>query len=486
MTGKEKKKGNLAIRIMILIILVLVVAVAVLYLGISMYFKSHFLPGTSINGVDCSRKTVKEVKEQIQDKLMEYNLTVKERDDVSEEITSKMLEITYVDDNAVEELMENQDHFAWITSMRGNKKLEVTANMTYNREGIDGILDQMACFDPEKVQAPVNASIQENENGYAIVPESQGNTLKREEVKNAILEAVDSGKTEMDLEELDLYEKPAIVSTDEALNQELNQLNTITNAKIVYDFKDRQYTVDKTLIKEWMVKGEDGAYSIDSNKAAEWVRQMAYDTDTYSLAREFKTHSGVTIQMPKHRGDYGWVINKDKTTEALVEAIQNGVQETREPVYLYKGVAREINDIGGTYVEISITEQKMWCYKDGKLAVETPIVTGNHASGHDTPSGGVWAIDGKKADFHMKRYNADVDFWLPFNGDVGIHDASWRTPAEYNTETYKTAGSHGCINTPRDAMEKIFNIVEIGYPVVVYYSTDQVVGPEPSQSEMGA
>ena len=68
---------------------------------------------------------------------------------------------------------------------------------------------------------------------------------------------------------------------------------------------------------------------------------------------------------------------------------------------------------------------------------------------------------------------------------MGIHDASWRTPDQYVPTTYETNGSHGCINTPRDAMEKIFNTVEIGYPVVVYYSVDQVVGPEPTQTEAG-
>ena len=74
-----------------------------------------------------------------------------------------------------------------------------------------------------------------------------------------------------------------------------------------------------------------------------------------------------------------------------------------------------------------------------------------------------------------------MTFWLPFNEDVGIHDASWRPEAAYVPETYETSGSHGCVNTPYAAAEKIFNTVDIGYPVIVYYSTDQVVGPEPTQ-----
>ena len=50
-------------------------------------------------------------------------------------------------------------------------------------------------------------------------------------------------------------------------------------------------------------------------------------------------------------------------------------------------------------MEICISQQKMWCYKDGQLVVETPVVTGSHATGYDTPAGSVWAIDGKKSDY---------------------------------------------------------------------------------------
>ena len=67
-------------------------------------------------------------------------------------------------------------------------------------------------------------------------------------------------------------------------------------------------------------------------------------------------------------------------------------------------------------------------------------------------------------------------FWLPFNDQVGIHDSSWRT--DYGGDIYLTSGSHGCVNTPYDAAEKIYNSVGIGDPVIVYYSLDDVVGPQ--------
>ena len=110
----------------------------------------------------------------------------------------------------------------------------------------------------------------------------------------------------------------------------------------------------------------------------------------------------------------------------------------------------------------------MWLYKDGECIVSTPAVTGNVSAGHSTPSGGVWAIDARMTNYTLKGqdYNSEVSFWLPFNGDVGIHDASWRS--EFGGSIYKTRGSHGCVNTPYSAMKTIYENVKIGYPVVVY------------------
>ena len=65
------------------------------------------------------------------------------------------------------------------------------------------------------------------------------------------------------------------------------------------------------------------------------------------------------------------------------------------------------------------------------------------------------------------NYASFVNFWVPVRGSIGIHDAPWRS--EYGGEIYKTNGSHGCINTPYEEMEKIYDHVEIGTPVVMFY-----------------
>ena len=445
------------------------------------YFSTRFFYGTVINGMNCEKMTVDEVKTMLQENILLYNLTLHERDEKTETITAFDLGMTYVDDNGVEQIKKSQKSYLWFVSFFKDSTYQVSANMTYDKNKIDTILDGLDCFNPEYVAAPTDAELIETETGYSISPETYGNTLKREETKQLILDAIDAGKTEVDFEEANLYEKPTVYSTDETLNAQMNQLNTLTSANITYDMGDnRIYTVDRSVIKNWLLQAEDGSYYLDESQVYAWVDQMAYETDTFGLAHEFTTSLGPTITLAKG-GDYGWAMNESATAAALIEAIKSGTTAALEPTYMYSAMNRGINDIGDTYVEICIEEQTMWCYKNGELVVKTPVITGNHGTGFDTPSGCVWAIDGKKPNADFKLFPVTVKYWLPFNGDVGIHDASWKSAENYTKTEYLSNGSHGCINTPLDAAEKVFNAMEIGYPVIVYYSTSQPVGPVPTQ-----
>ena len=123
-------------------------------------------------------------------------------------------------------------------------------------------------------------------------------------------------------------------------------------------------------------------------------------------------------------------------------------------------------------MEISISDQHLWCYKDYKLVTDTDVVTGNISKGNGTPKGSVWAIDAKKSPavlgtIETMGYSSPVTYWMPYCGNVGMHDADgWRH--EYGGKIYKTNGSHGCVNMPKAAARIVYNTLEIGSAVVVY------------------
>lgn len=125
-------------------------------------------------------------------------------------------------------------------------------------------------------------------------------------------------------------------------------------------------------------------------------------------------------------------------------------------------------DVGDTYIEISLDEQHMWFYKDGKLIVSTDVVTG-YKNAHDTPTGLYYIINkASPAELVGDTWDVWVDYWLGVTYDgIGIHDSTWRTSG-YGGNIYTYDGSHGCINTPYDAVKKIYDNCKENTPVVIY------------------
>ena len=67
-----------------------------------------------------------------------------------------------------------------------------------------------------------------------------------------------------------------------------------------------------------------------------------------------------------------------------------------------------------------------------------------------------------------REYESFVNYWMPFNGSIGLHDATWRS--SFGENIYISDGSHGCINLPFDAAKKLYGIINSDMPIIVYKS----------------
>lgn len=167
----------------------------------------------------------------------------------------------------------------------------------------------------------------------------------------------------------------------------------------------------------------------------------------------------------------GWWINEDDTVKQLKKLLKNKKSKTLEPVYRNIAAQHGEDDIGDTYIEISIKRQHVWFYKNGKLKLDSKVVTGKLTKDRRTTVG-VHRIYGKQRDRYLgtmavQGYRSFVHYWMPFNWDgQGLHDATWRN--KFGGNIYKTGGSHGCVNLPYDFAGKLYDAISIGTPVVVY------------------
>ncbi len=249
------------------------------------------------------------------------------------------------------------------------------------------------------------------------------------------------------------------------MNYEQVMINEYTDVVINYDFGDQVEVVDKNVISHW-VSVEDGNIVLDKQKVAEYVDELAQKYDTVGKERNFVNSHGEKVIVSG--GTYGWKLDKETEIMELCELIEKGTSVSKkEPNFTQTAMVKGGNDIGNTYIEVNIAEQKMWYYKDGELIVETDIVTGNYNRGRATPTV-VGFIYNKARNRNLvgADYVAFVHYWMKVYGSIGIHDASWRK--NFGGNIYASNGSHGCINTPYENVKKIYDTVEIGTPVIIF------------------
>lgn len=124
--------------------------------------------------------------------------------------------------------------------------------------------------------------------------------------------------------------------------------------------------------------------------------------------------------------------------------------------YVNGNMVSKINVKNG--IVLTITEQNLELFRSGKRKLNVPVVTGNKAKEHDTPTG-QYSVGYKDKNLHLPKYNADVDYWITFKGNnYGFHDAKWRSGSQLaNKETYLKNGSHGCVNMFLEDAKYLYN-----------------------------
>ena len=464
--AEHRKNGKKAAWIAACTAGILLVAAGGVYVGMSQKYKTRFFPNTQINGVDASGKTAAEVQELIAEGVNGYTLTITERNNQTETIAGTDIKLHAEFDGSLEKMVATQNPFAWLWHMK-QEEYTIGTMVAYDDAALESQIRNLSCLDPEKAVEPVNAKISEyvSGQGYSIEPEQEGTAVEAEKLTQAVTGAIENLQDHLSLEEADVYKKPTVLKDDASLAEQLDKMNKYAKMSVTYQFGDSTETLNGDQIHAWLIANADGSVSVDSSKVSEYVSEMAKAHNTSNKAKTLKTSYGSTIQVSG--GTYGWKINQAAETEALAAIIASGESTTREPEYSQKAASHGANDYGDTYVEINLTGQHLFFYKEGKLVVESDFVSGNLAKGWGTPAGSYpLAYKQKNAVLKGENYRTPVNYWMPFNNGIGMHDAKWRS--SFGGTIYKTGGSHGCINLPPSVAKTIFDNISAGTPVICY------------------
>lgn len=461
--NSNRSKGS---KILLFIAIALFSVGVVTYLAISLYYNNHFYKNTMINGIDVSNLTVIQAEQAINAKVNSYILTLKGRKDMSEQIKGEDIDLHTVFDRRLTELLDEQNDFAWPVSLFKTHGLEINTTLAYEESMLKKQFDALACFEEANIVEPANAYISAyGVNGYEIIPEDLGAKVEVDILYKAVKKAIITLEPSLSLEKVACYQEPKVNAQYPALLKAMKEMNQIVSANITYQFGEVTEIVDGNRINQWISVNDEYQVTLDLKKIKEFVDYIGKNYNSFGRVRTFTTTYGAVLQIKG--GDYGWWLNRSKEAEELTELVLSGQKLVRQPVYLQTARQYGADDVGNTYVEINLTAQHLFLYKDGILILESDFVSGNLSKSYGTPTG-TYPIQYKENDAVLigEDYESPVKYWMPFNGNIGLHDASWRK--SFGKDIYLKNGSHGCINMPKAAAKTMFENVARGVPVIVY------------------
>ncbi|MGN1113890.1 MAG: L,D-transpeptidase family protein [Oscillospiraceae bacterium] len=481
----QKKKKNLVLifGIIVLVLIVILGVIIALFSYGNKKYSNTFLPNTTINGVDVSGKTLDEAKLLFSDKTSTTHLNIEKRDNTLVTIPTADFDYKLDTLDELSTVYARVDHNKWFNSYFNDNTETFTPKSKFDTKKLTKLLKNA---DWGKTKNS-NAKIVKTDSGFEIKPEVYGDNMNRDVLIKYIIEQVSKDNLNLKAEDSGCYIDPEIKSED--LKDTLSKFEAAAKQKININFDYTKETLNGSTIVDMIEVDSKGNLTANRDKVMAYVEKLAKKYDTYNTERKFHaTLQGDIIIPTSSDAKYGWWIDQEKTCDLLCSLIKKGKDVASvDPIYyadgnyVFTGVksARTANDdIGKTYIEIDLTAQHLWYYKNGKKVHECDIVSGQTTSEARTTLPGVYKVWQKATDYEMKGSNSDGDKWNSFANywtrvaivGIGLHDSTWRN-GYFGGEIYKYNGSHGCINMTLEDAKYVYDNVPMGTPVVMYYKS---------------
>lgn len=463
----------------VLICGIVVLVLLIVYLAGMLYYNDKFLNGTMVNGSDVGGMTLQKANDQLSKKVNGQSLKLIFNDGQNEVLQSAQLGVSYNKDNSLNQLMKNQNKWAWFIGFFKNEKNTLTDLIQISDENLTNGIASMEHAKEENQIAPTDAYIQYKDGSFSIIEETLGSKFNIEELVKNIKVALSEGKQQLDVTKANGYVKPQVYKDDQDLNNQLKAANEYCLSAITYTTpKGKEIALDGSTLITWLSKQDDGSYTKDESvfkeKLTAFVKELASQYNSIGATRTFTGKDGQSHTVSG--GTYGFRVSTDSEVSALLKMInENKSENNRIPEHTGQLPSGENGGLGTTYLEINITKQHLWFVKDGAVALESDFVSGKESDPSRLTPNGTYYIYNKERNRVLRgtkqpngkyEYESPVSYWMPFNKGIGLHDASWRST--FGGNIYINSGSHGCINLPTGFAGSLYSQIYVNLPVVVY------------------
>ncbi len=325
---------------------------------------------------------------------------------------------------------------------------------------------------------PVNAKLTINEGQIQVSPPQPGVKISTNYLVRLLNQSLTSAKDQVAIV------NPIITQADiqvDSTKSAQDQAKLLMRKKIILNYNGRNFSPDSATIGHWIVFKEIKTFNkptiisteIDPSQVKGYVQSVANQINQAPKNKKIMIRDGVTSV--EQEGVEGLAIDQDATTSSLVEAMKTTGESSYEVKTNKVAYKTETNRSYGLdldrYIEINLSQQKLWAYDKGQVVFSSPITSGATGAGFPTVTG-LFHVYYKNTNTYLNgrpygyNYNVFVKYWMPFYQGYGLHDASWRS--SFGGSDYYYGGSHGCVNMPESSAAFLYSWADVGTAVWVH------------------
>lgn len=458
-----------------LVIGAILFVIMAMQLAISAFYAGKFYPGVTVAGMNIGGLTRGQAQQQLAARVETYQVKLQVADKT---YTLKPSELGVVYDLSTT-LSDAylQGHNQWLAPaalfVEGNKEA-VRYSYEIDQEKQRQLIDSIVA---DSGKPPVDAAIVIEDGSPKIQADADGRSLSKEEVAAALDQHIAAARSDgivlapktQQARIRSQHLGPAVDQTKQLLAVPV----TITYAGQIFRPTPAQMgswlTYDKSATDE-----EPGLTpKLSSDGIKNYLQTVAGKVNQNPVNRKIRVENGQSNE--ERAGKEGIQLDQDALAEQISKTVAARQAFSGEAPIKKVPFQTEYNRVMtldyGRYIEINLSQQRLWVYQDKKVIYESPITSGATGSGYPTVTG-LFSIQAKQTNRNLNGYaigydyNVFVKYWMPFSGNYGLHDASWRSA--FGGQDYYYGGSHGCVNLPSATAAFLFGWATVGTPVWVH------------------
>ena len=450
-------------------------------LALKTYFEGRVYPGVSVAAIDLSGRERATAAAILRAKAEDFNLSLAVGNKVFK-TDSRTLGVKYDISASVEEAYQaGRGHlFAIQDLLAANSSRPSSFAYLMDQTKLNNFIDHVT----ESVGvAPIDAGIEINQGNITVSDPRPGVALDGQLVARALSSALGEAVPTT------LKIKPKVIQAalqPPDLQPAIASARKLMALSVTLNYQGKQFIPDAAEIGSWLDFNKQSLAGnldqtqesievvVDPAKLKGYIQAIANSIDIAPVTKKVNVQNGVSSVTQE--GQDGVAVNQDALVSSITIAMTGGQNLVMDvptaPVPFKTQYNQTISLDYGRYVEINLTTQTLFVYQDHQLIYTSPVASGASYYGFATPTG-LFSIYYKSTNTHLRGYqygwdyDVVVQYWMPFNGGVGMHDSSWRS--DYGQADYIYNGSHGCVNLPFATAQWLYGWADIGTPVWVHY-----------------